>query len=312
MNQTKISTRLFLGFALILLCTMVAAMIGLRSINQLSEMTSDLYDHTFVVADTVVDIRSDVLEAQNIMNSMETARSRAEFALQQQKLQRLRELVDKHLGIVRKLYRGNLADVDELDKAFAEWRQARGEVIALVQAGHVAKAIAFDDERLTPLAETVLKRVEVVRSFTASQAAELRRQADENAATTVMQTYVASAIIFIACHSADAADHPQRQHSLRQAAGTVQKLIEGSGDKVRVAEAIGAGDLSQEIVLSEPLRDRQGPSARRRDRRPDRRRRRLSEVQYTLDEAFRKMTRSLRQDRETVRALDWLKSGRTT
>ncbi len=309
MKQTKISTRLIFGFALILLCAMVAAMIGLRSINQLSEMTSDLYDHTFVVADTVVDIRSDVLEAQNIMNNMETAGSRSEFVLQQQKLQRLRELADKHLATVRKLYPGNLSDVDELEKAFAEWREARGEGVALMQAGKVGEAIAFNDRRVDSLAASVLKRVEAIRSVTANQAVELRRRADQNAATTTMQTYVASIIIFIAFILVTLLITRSVQRSLRHAADAVQKLIEGSGNKVRVAEAIGAGDLSQELAVSEPVKIDQASL-------PDdeigiliRTAAQLSEVQYTLDEAFRKMTRSLRQDREIVRALDWLKSG---
>ncbi|MGE5758186.1 MAG: response regulator [Sideroxydans sp.] len=309
MNQTKISTRLFLGFALILLCTMAAAMIGLRSINLLSEMTSDLYDHTFVVADTIVEVRSDVLEVQNIMNRVEDSRSAAELAPQLQKLQAWRELVDKHMGIVHRLYLGNPSDVDEIDAALAEWRHVRGDVIALVQTGHAAKAIALDHERMAPLGDTVLKRVETVRRFTAGQAAELRRRADESAATTVMQTYVASVIIFAVSILLTLLITRSVQRSLRQAADTVQKLIEGSGDKVRVAEAIGAGDLSQELALSEPLKIDNA-------RLPDdeigvliKTAARLSEVQCTLDEAFRKMARSLRQDREIVQSLDWLKSG---
>lgn len=309
MNQTKISTRLFLGFALILLCTMVAAMIGLRSINQLSQMTSDLYDHTFVVADTVVELRSDVMQAQNIINRIENAKSPAEVALQKQRLLALRELVDKHIGILQKFYLGNPADVDGIHKAITEWRAARAQVIALAEAGLVAKAIAFDNEHMAPLGEAVLRRVEEVRTFTASQAVELRRRADEKAATTVMQTYVASVIIFIASILLTLLITRSVQRSLRQAADTVQKLIEGSGDKVRVAQAIGAGDLSQELTLSEPLKIDNA-------RLPDdeigvliKTAAQLSEVQYTLDEAFREMAHSLRQDREIVQSLDWLKSG---
>jgi CheY-like chemotaxis protein/putative methionine-R-sulfoxide reductase with GAF domain len=288
---------------------MVAAMIGLRSVNLLSEMTSDLYDHTFVVADTVVELRSDVMQAQNIINRIENAKSPAEVALQKQKLLALRELVDKHIGILQKFYVGNPADVDGIHKAITEWRAARAQVIALAEAGLVAKAIAFDNEHMAPLGEAVLRRVEEVRTFTATQAAELRRRADEKAATTVMQTYVASVIIFIASILLTLLITRSVQRSLRQAADAVQKLIEGSGDKVRVAEAIGAGDLSQELALSEPLKIDNA-------RLPDdeigvliKTAAQLSEVQYTLDEAFRKMARSLQQDREIVQSLDWLKSG---
>ncbi|HXU94617.1 MAG TPA: response regulator [Gallionella sp.] len=309
MNRTKISTRLFFGFALTLLGTLIVAGIGIHSTSHLNEITTDIYEHPFVVANTIVEVRADVLRAQNIMNDMERATSSAEVDSVLQELKELKIQADKHMDIVRKLYPGNKTDVDDIDKALAEWRTARDDTIRLVQAGRQAEALMLDSKRDEPLSNVVLKRVEVVRNHAAQKAAELEQVAAEEARSAVRLAFIAFALVLVGGIALTLLITRSVRQSLQQAAATVQKLIEGSGDKVRVAEAIGAGDLSKEIVSSEPLKiderslpgDEIGVLVRTAAR--------LSEVQFTLDEAFQKMTRSLRQDRETVQAMDWLKSG---
>jgi CheY-like chemotaxis protein len=309
MKQTKISTRLFFGFALTLIGTLIVAGIGIHSTSHLNEITSDIYEHPFVVANTIIEVRADVLRAQNIMNDLERATSSAEVDSLLQELQALRVQADKHMGIVRKLYLGDMKDVDDIDQALAEWRTARDDTIRLVRAGRQAEAIVLDAKRDEPLGTNVLKRVDVVRNYATQKAAELEQVAAQEASFAVRLAFIAFAIVFLGGIALMLLIIRSVKQSLQQAAATVQKLIEGSGDKVLVAEAIGAGDLSREIVLSEPLKiderslpnDEIGVLVRTAAR--------LSEVQCTLDEAFQKMTRSLRQDRETVQAMDWLKSG---
>ncbi|MFZ3017015.1 MAG: response regulator [Gallionella sp.] len=309
MNRTKISTRLFFGFALTLFGALVVAAIGIRSITNLSEITSDIYEHPFVVANTIVEVRADVVQAQHIMNHMERAASPAEVDRLLQELQEMRAQADKHMDIVRKLYLGDMKDVDDIDQALAEWRTARDDTIRLVRAGRQVEAIMLDTKRDEPLADNVLKRVNVVRDYATRKAAELEQAAGDEASFAVQLAVIAFAFVLVGGIALTLLITRSVKQSLQQAAATVQKLIEGSGDKVRAAEAISAGDLGKDISLSEPLRidearlpnDEIGVLVRTAAR--------LSEVQYTLDEAFRKMTRALRQDRETVQAMDWLKSG---
>ncbi len=309
MNQTKISTRLLFGFVFELMGTLIVAGIGLYCVTHLAELTSDIYEHPFIVTNTIIEIRADVLQAQVVLNDMEHATSPAEIESMRQKLLILRDTADKNMDIVRKLYLGPRTDVEDIDKALAEWRAARDEAIRLMQARRNAEAVALDDNRVDPLAETVLKHVDVIRKFAAAKAAELKQKAVEEASFAVRLTSIAFALVFIGGIALTILISRSVKKSLQLAASTVQKLVEGSGEKVRVAEAIGAGDLSQELALSEPV-------TVDLNRLPDdeigiliKAAVHLSEVQSTLDETFQKMTRSLQQDRDTVQSMDWLKSG---
>lgn len=98
--------------------------------------------------------------------------------------------------------------------------------------------------------------------------------------------------------------------SLKVAATAVQSLIADSTDKVLAVQAIEAGDLSGEMVVSKPLqvdldnlpKDDLGALMKAASH--------LSEVQVALDEAFVQMIRSLRLARDEEQRRDWLKSGR--
>ena len=309
MKQTKISTRLYTGFLLKLLGTLTVAGVGLYSANHLAELTSDIYEHPFTVSNTIIEIRADVLQSQVILNHMELSKSPAAIEAARQELSDLRKAADKSISIVREQYLGPKADVADIDKAMAEWRTSLDEAIRLMQAGRIAEAITVDNRRVDPLAQTALARIDVVRKFAAAKAVELKQHAADTASyavrlivTTLVLVLVGSVVLIVLLNRSV-------KQSLQQAVTAVQKLIEGSGDKVRVAEAIGAGDLSQEPVLSEPLKvdltqlpdDEIGVLITAAVH--------LSEVQSTLEKTFQKMTQSLRQDRETVRAMDWLKSG---
>ncbi len=99
------------------------------------------------------------------------------------------------------------------------------------------------------------------------------------------------------------------RQSLQRAVAAVHGLIAGSADKVLVAEAVGAGDLSREIVVSQPLQidldslpqDELGALMKTVSH--------LSEIQSALDEAFLQMTRSLRLAHEAEHDRDWRKTG---
>ena len=98
--------------------------------------------------------------------------------------------------------------------------------------------------------------------------------------------------------------------SLQVAATAVRSLGVDSTDKVLAVQAIEAGDLSGDMVVSEPLqldldslpKDDLGALMKAASH--------LSEVQVALDQAFVQMIGSLRLAREEEQRRDWLKSGR--
>jgi len=96
---------------------------------------------------------------------------------------------------------------------------------------------------------------------------------------------------------------------LNQVLEAIRSQQEGNKEKARLVEAIAGGDLSQDVIITKPLRpdtdrfnrDEAGMLLKAIVE--------MSEVQHSLDCAFAGMTRSLRHNRDQETLRDWFKNG---
>ena len=308
LNRTKIVTRLSFGFTLMLLGALVLGFLGARSVALLSGISTDFFRHPFAVTTAILEVKADVLATWKIKSTLASNTSPAETGQLQKRLSATTARIDKNMAMVHERYLGNSADLAQIDKALADWQAARDEAPAL--SARRAGAAAPSDGRDAMLLDAVLKAVDKVAEFSTTKAAEFEQAAvsERNQAMRVialMLTLIVSggaAMAFLITRSV--------RQSLEVVVAAVRSLIADSTDKVFVAEAVGAGDLSREIVISEPLqidldslpKDELGILMKTVSH--------LSEVQCALDEAFLQMTKSLRAAHETVQDRDWLKTGR--
>uniref|UniRef100_A0ABX1N1C3 histidine kinase n=2 Tax=Aromatoleum buckelii TaxID=200254 RepID=A0ABX1N1C3_9RHOO len=309
LRQMSITTRLVAGFSLMLVATLLLGVMSLRSIQGLAETTASMYRHPFTVALAIREAKTEALVAQQVMNTLVHYADPAEVESLEQRLEARRKENDERYALLRERYSGSPADLDRIQRARDDWRAARAETIALVKNGRRAEAIVLHRERSEGLVNALLDRMNVVSNFSVERASNYQQAAGNEAAsakrllvvTLVLILAAGAALTFIVTHSVN--------RSLRRAAGEVKRVIESSSDKARVVEAIGAGDLSQEIAESKPLKidpealphDETGVLLKAAAQ--------LSAVQNELDHSFRNMTSSLRQARAQARDADWLKSG---
>ena len=297
------------GFAVILLATLVLGVMSVRSVQRLSDQTADIFKHPFTVSIGIREAMTEVLVAQQVMNTLVHYADVDEVGYYEQKIAAQRKVNNDKLALVRERYRGSMSDMDRIDRALADWRAAREETIALVKGGRRAEAIALFAAQDDRLVGEVLEGMNVVSASSGERADLFKQAAEDEAAAAVELTSLALLLILVAGTGVTFLVTHSVKRSLRNAATEVRRVIDGSTEKARVVEAIGTGDLSQEISASVPLKvdlaelpaDETGSLLKAAAQ--------LSLVQSDLDQSFRKMTSSLRQARENARSADWLKSG---
>jgi len=310
LNQSRIVTRLLLGFALVLLAVLVLGAVALRSIGQISGTTADIFRHPFTVSRNILEVEVGVLSAQKLMAELVQDAAPAARASLEQRLAQENAGIDRHLSVVRQQFLGNRAELDRIDTALAQWRAAGAETLRLAGDGREAEALGLYQGRDALLGDALLRAVTGVSDYAASKAVEFKDLAARQSRVVTTQILTALALFALAGIALALLITRSVRRSLGLGVEAVRELIKGSGERLRAAEAVGAGDLSQEIVVSEPLEidigrlpgDEMGDLIRAAVR--------LSEVQCALDQALLKMTRSLRLARETERGRDWLKTGR--
>ena len=313
LKRMKIVDRLRFGFALILLGALIMGALGLRSIVHVSELTADIFRHPFAVSVAALEVRSDVLDAQRTMAQMVNrvnSANQSEPRQLQRKLNEQRIRVGRNLTLIRERFLGNPSEVEQIDKALADWYASSDATLALAREGSRSEAIALNRERDALLVENVLKEIGDVSSFAAGKANAFQQAAEDEKRVAIgtlslmLMLIVAGSVLLTSLITRSV------KQSLKFLVAEVKELIAGSDEKVREAEAIGEGNLNQEIVLFQPLKvdadslpkDEIGVLVNAAVR--------LSEVQFALDKALRKMAESLRAARDKERDRDWLKSGR--
>ncbi len=309
-SKTRIVTRLFLGFTLVLLAVLAMGALALRSIGQLTDTSAEIFRHPFIVSRNILEVEVGVLSAQKLMDELVLDATAASVGPLERQLAQENAGIDRHMSVVRQRFLGNRAALDRIDAALAQWRAAGEETLRLAGDGRRAEARALNRGRDALLGAALLRAVTDVSGYADNKAVDYRNLAERQA--RVVTTEILTALALFALGGIALAFLVTRsvRRSLALAVDALRELIKGSGERLRAAEAVGAGDLGQEIVVSQPLEidvehlpgDEMGDLIRAAVR--------LSEVQSALDQALLEMTRSLRLARETERGRDWLKTGR--
>jgi methyl-accepting chemotaxis protein len=131
----KISTRLFLGFGLMVVFIIGVGEFAILQMHTLSQLTTNLYDHPLTVNHALHDIKVNLFEMRSRVKDTVLARNSAEIDAATQMVDSLEKDTHEQIVIVKQQYLGDKADGDELEQLFIGWKPVRDEIIASSRAG---------------------------------------------------------------------------------------------------------------------------------------------------------------------------------
>jgi hypothetical protein len=142
LNRITIKSRMVLSFVLVLFFFIVFAMLSIRGMNELGELTSTLYDHPLKVSTAALKAKAGVLRMHRSMKDVAMSKTEMEIQLAIQTVLSEEKLVYQNLDIVKNLILGEEGEklVQETIELFAGWKPIRVEVEQLTMQGHKAAA----------------------------------------------------------------------------------------------------------------------------------------------------------------------------
>lgn len=307
-DRMRIITRLLIGFLLPALSIIILSIIATRSISTLAKMTNDIFEHHYAVSMSIMEVKNELLSNQIRIMKMARLDDPARIDLMVQEMEQAKLNIDKHLDIVREKFLGSKNDLDEAEKAITAWRVARQQTISLIRAGRLAEASIKSDGPDAALEAKARNEVDDIIAFATQKSSEFKKSAQNQSETSITGIYLAIIAITAGCIFISLVITQSVARSLKRAFATVNDLSTGAGEKLRITEAIAAGDLMRDIAVAEPIKidestlpnDEMGLLMKSLAD--------LSRVQNSLDHAFQTMTLSLRESREMERGRDWLKT----
>jgi len=202
-REASIVWRLSVGFALVLALAVVVGVLALARIQQLSDVTTQLYDHPFIVSRETLQMRVTFAAVERDLEDLAQGRDAAH---QQERMQRMAgreaELITR-LTRARERYLGPSRDTDQIDLALTQWRSFRDEIFAQARNQRFDQSAARFEEEGRELGRQVAHSIDAVTTFALRRAEafeiEARRRQQE------AQTELVLALLLLAGAGAGAA-----------------------------------------------------------------------------------------------------------
>ncbi|OAN51422.1 hypothetical protein A6A04_16000 [Paramagnetospirillum marisnigri] len=135
LSNLKISARLYVGFALILVLTLGIGLLGDATDDRLTELTVKLYRHPFTVTNALQEANTNIVAMHRSMKDVALASNPEELVKAVADVDAREKKVYEKFALVRERFLGDKSDVEAAAKAFADWKPIRDQVIAAIRDG---------------------------------------------------------------------------------------------------------------------------------------------------------------------------------
>ncbi|MDR3440923.1 response regulator [Telmatospirillum sp.] len=176
-RTASIFVRLAAGYAALLLLLAALGGFALHSMNQLWQTTSDLYEHPFTVSTETLQASYDFSNGRQLVREIVTATSPAEIDADIARIAVLDDQITTRLANARQRFLGDPRSFDRLERALAEWRPLRDDVLSLAQHGRQQEAITALLQNSRKLDRAVLTEFGGVVDFAMGKARLIESQA---------------------------------------------------------------------------------------------------------------------------------------
>lgn len=136
----RIRARLLLSFVIVLVLLVGVGGYSLNRMSHLADLTTDLYEHPFTVRKSIRDAYLDLMKMNRSLNRMVTSPDNGTISVDLQTVNESEKNFMKNMGFVKERFLGKQSEVDDVIKAYEEWKPLRDRVIALVVANQKGKA----------------------------------------------------------------------------------------------------------------------------------------------------------------------------
>lgn len=311
-TNLKIRDKLIIGFFTVVFMALAIGIFGYYQIYTLERAGNFLFEKGVKPLEHIGDIEAGFQRLRVNIREIILAPDQSKHDYYLGRVITFRTEID---SIVNKL-EVSLPD-DESRKLFAQLVQTRSHftphfnrTIELSKLGRDVEAQAYLKSDVVNAAEHAeIEAIESLQKYLVANAERIAEQNSETASTSGMIMLclaIGASIlaIFMTMMITRSITNP-----LRFLLNTVHSLQDSGKEKARLATSIAAGDLTQKVTVAEPLtlamdqvsRDEAGLLLKAVVG--------LSEIQYSLDQAFTGMTSSMRLSREQEAVRNWFQNG---
>ncbi|MBW4054254.1 MAG: response regulator [Proteobacteria bacterium] len=308
----KIKSKLTFGFSTVVFIIMAIVIFGFFQINKLEQADSLLFKNGVKPVEQIGNVSAGFQRLRTNIRELVLAQDQHTHDYYRERIATFRKEIDANVANLeaalpdaasKKLF-------ERLVETRSNFTPHLNRILTSAKANRNEEAVAYIKSAAVAGAEHAeIKAIEDLQNYLVENAEQISEQNSATARETGLITLILAAGAAMLAAIMTILITRSIATPLGQVLDALRFQQEGSKEKVRIVEAIAGGDLDQEVIVSEPLR----PETERFNR--DEAGMLLQavvgmgEVQYSLDQAFVRMSRSLRLNHNQEALRDWFKNG---
>lgn len=195
MSNLKITTKIALSFAVVLLLVALLGGYSIIKMNEMADTTVKMYRHPFTVSNAVKDVKTKIVEIHREMKDISVATSSEKIEQSVAIVDALEASAIESFDVIYDRFLGDKKMVDDAYNAFIEWKTIRDEVIQLTISGNISEANAITREKGADKVEEINKYVHFLNDFAQDKAIEFFNTSQEVSSSNIR---VAVVLIIVA------------------------------------------------------------------------------------------------------------------
>ncbi len=186
----KISTRLVLSYGLIASLVIGTNIYYLDSINRLTDLTTQLYEHPYTVSTSLLRVKSGIIKIHRSMKDVVLAKDQESIDKARSEVDRYERQVYQDFDLITRQIVGNVDEVVRVRERFANWKPIREEVIQLMRSGRREEAIDINQGKAANHVANLQEDIQAIIDWADETANEFVVNAKITQKATLRNTFI--------------------------------------------------------------------------------------------------------------------------
>jgi len=188
--DVKVGVRLGVAFAILIAMTLVISVVSISYMKSLSTMTVKLYMHPYAVTTAVLEIEGNIVKMHRSMKDVALAKNAEEISNASVLVDSYEQKVFESFKVINERFLGDKTRVNRWRQHFADWKNIRDEVIALMRVGNRAQAAAITREKGADHVRVLNEQAHFFRNFAQGKADSFLANAISSRDEALLYTYL--------------------------------------------------------------------------------------------------------------------------
>ena len=162
------------GFSIIIFLLAIMGAVFLFTTLRMAATYQKIYTHPFTVSNTAKDVRIHIVAIQRDMKNILLLRDRGQMKAITTRINKHEKEIAGDFVILFERFLGDPEDIQRLYETFIEWGMVRKEIMTLVEAGKMEKAIQIDTTQSAQYADSLSESTRQLIVFATEKMEELQ------------------------------------------------------------------------------------------------------------------------------------------